>query len=119
MAPYVYKKLDSKIRDIRILTLLPGTFEELLRIVISHEDFDVPTYDPEPRSVIKPEDLEGLPLGWQVCETIEGRIVYDYDDPETGNEHSSWTHPNPDSAVCNHSPKYDILNNFSSDYEAL
>jgi len=95
MAPYVYSQLDNQKQDIRVLTLLPGSFEDPIRLVISHEVFDQADYGREQSSIDLSQYRVGLPPNWDVLATLEGRIVYNFADPQTGHEHSSWTHPDP------------------------
>ena len=119
MAPYVYSKLNTKIPEIGILTLLPGSLKDPISFTISHEKFDIPDFDPHPPSAITPEHRNGLPAGWDVGETAEGEIIYNYDDPETGDEYCTWTHPDPSFCLRGIKVRRDVPENKTPSYEAL
>jgi hypothetical protein len=96
MSPYIYSKLNPDIEEIRLITLLPGLFEDPIRLVISHEPFPVKEKDPPPSKITK-ELLDSLPAGWLVIETTEGRLLYEFTYND-GSSYSSWAHP--DTTYC-------------------
>lgn len=74
MSTYVCTPLDESKDEIRILTLLPGTFDEALEITIEHAQLIVPEKSQSQR--ISLQDLRAtLPSGWDVYENLEGRYI--------------------------------------------
>jgi len=119
MSTYVYSKLEAE--DIRLLTLLPGGFDEALRLSISHVTLIVPGKDYRARTH-PPEHQKCLPSGWIASFTLEGRAIYDYTSPDNRDQDfMSWTHPNPsccledkfylpdDPVLPDNKPHYDAL----------
>lgn len=75
MAPYSYSQLSTENQEIRIISLLPGQYEEPIRIVITHESLDFPKIDRPPRSFTQ-EEIRSVPDGWTLRETLSGHILY-------------------------------------------
>lgn len=117
MNRYEYSKLEPQ--EIRIVTLAPGSYDDLIHLFISHELFDFPEYESYLQTAITPEHKKHLPLGWEVGETIEGRIIYNYVDPETGAERSSWEHPALGLSVSRDRVQHSVIDDFKTDYESL
>jgi len=74
MAPYLYSKLNIEAQEIRLLTLIPGTLFDPIRITISHHSFLAPKVL-RSSSVLTAAHRKGLPADWYVFETLEGRIL--------------------------------------------
>lgn len=87
---YEYQPLDREAREIRLLKLLPGEFDDPLQLEIFH----VPLVEPEPApdTRLSLGKIRGtLPEGWAVSQTIEGLYIFDRGYVET----AQWTHPDP------------------------
>ena len=88
MKIYCYTPLSDKATDIRLITLLPGNFDDPITIQIHHVPLIVPITRESKRLEIS-RLRETLPSGWRVYETLEGRYLFvseeswDY----------TWTHP--------------------------
>ncbi|KAH8587973.1 heterokaryon incompatibility protein-domain-containing protein [Bisporella sp. PMI_857] len=91
---YEYSRLDLESKEIRLVTLLPGAFNDPIRVTISHEPFDVPNVRRIFR-VFTADEKASLPPGWSVHENYEGEIIYLYEDPYNNTDCASWTHPVP------------------------
>ena len=89
---YHYKPLDSSNGEIRLVTLLPGEFDDDLHacldsVVLRPSGLEKPAYDR-----MSLEDLrQTLPADWNVHETLEGRYIFDIFDLDS----TSWDHPDP------------------------
>ncbi|KAK0654182.1 heterokaryon incompatibility protein-domain-containing protein [Cercophora samala] len=88
-----YRSLADPSHDIRILHLLPGDSEDSIQIQIEH--VYLPSYNE--KDLIMPSQKatlervqKTLPADWTVHETIEGRLIYNNDDPLVD---TSWEHP--------------------------
>lgn len=93
--PYEWQALAGD--DVRILTLLPGRFDDELRIQIAHTQ--LPTAATSTGTRMTRKDLEGtLPSGWTVYESLDGRYLFVewLDKTEQTLQSCSWTHPDPD-----------------------
>ena len=117
MAPYEYSKLEPQ--EIRIVTLAPGPDGDPIHLFISHELFNFPEDESHLPTAITPEHENNLPLSWEVSKTIEGRIIYNYVNPETGEERSSWDHPASEVYVSKDRVQQSVVDDFKTDYEAL
>jgi len=90
MQPYQYTQLAYQDVDIRLLTLLPGNFDDDLKITVSHVPLVKRRDIPLPG--ISLEELRRtLPPGWQVEETLEGRYAF----VNVSMRAISWQHPSP------------------------
>ena len=118
MSSYSYSRLSTKIQEIRILTLLPGLFEDPISFLISHEPFIVTNFG-HPRSVVRQEHQDSLLPCWNVNETLEGRIIYNHVNPETGLNRCSWAHPDPNFQLNDNNETYNDFKGIKPDYEAL
>ncbi|KAF2826971.1 HET-domain-containing protein [Ophiobolus disseminans] len=85
MPPYQYKPLNLDTGEIRLVELLPGAFDDEIRISIVTRPFTPlparPPFDDRLEKVRKT-----LPQGWGAYKTREGRIIYD-DGPTTTYSH--------------------------------
>ncbi|KAF2790277.1 HET-domain-containing protein [Melanomma pulvis-pyrius CBS 109.77] len=84
--PYEYRPLKD--REIRLLRILPGEFNDDLEVYISH----VPLVEPD-RARDTRLDLERLqdtlPKGWKVFKTVEERYIF----WNRTNRTTHWSHP--------------------------
>ena len=90
MEPYGYKPLNVGANEIRILNLLPGDFDDDIRLTISHSPLIIPEDAPSQRMSLS-ELQESLPHGWTIHENFEGRYIFENE----SNDEVSWTHPDP------------------------
>ncbi|KIW94642.1 uncharacterized protein Z519_04618 [Cladophialophora bantiana CBS 173.52] len=115
---YVYKKLQNK-DDIRLVTILPGRFEDIILLEISHVPLP-PLHPTVSRRMALAELKKTLPPNWDVHEARASyRFLFSYKNPETGTRISSWTHPidtidpslylQPNEGRENYEPKYEAL----------
>jgi len=95
MTPYKYSNLVDELRDIRLLFLHPGQFEDDLRVTISHVSLTEPVSPPEKRLSLR-ELRATLPVGWHVFETVAGRYIFEH--PES--DLTTWVHPDPNVSAC-------------------
>ncbi|OBT98355.1 hypothetical protein VE01_03036 [Pseudogymnoascus verrucosus] len=89
MKLYEYKSLET-VEEIRLLTILPGQFEDDLQIEIHHALLQLPDAAPTQRLPIN-QLQETLLDGWRVFETIDCKYLFW--GIRTGE--TSWHHPNP------------------------
>ena len=94
--PYQYSDLDQSLKEARVIELLPGAFEESLRVKIHHvaladDQLVVATSRPVSLEALQ----ETLPPDWAARQCLDGRYLFervqDYE-PEDPYE-TSWTHP--------------------------
>ncbi|KAI1429762.1 HET-domain-containing protein [Xylaria sp. FL1777] len=93
MCHYEYSPLEDD-TSIRIVTILPGKFDDPIRAQIRHEPL-VPPNEAEPTRLSVKEIDRTLSRGWEAWEafeTLEGRIIFFNEETMS----SSWTHPDPD-----------------------
>jgi hypothetical protein len=87
---FQYTRLEAPSKDIRLITLLPGTHDEHILVRIKHAR--LPIYDddsPNAAEKTRREIEATLPPGWVVFETKEGRFIFSNDELDV----SSWSHP--------------------------
>lgn len=111
--PYEYQPLDESKLEIRLVTILPGDYDDPLEITLHHVSLD-PILPQAPSSVLSLEQLRAtLPPGWNAYQTIEERILFEGPDKTT-----TWVHPDP-----NISPTADLHQPHDTgdvvEYEAL
>ncbi|KAH8589927.1 hypothetical protein B0O99DRAFT_522226 [Bisporella sp. PMI_857] len=85
---YRYSELLNKKLDIRLVTLLPGKYDDDIKFRISH----VPSLKraDRPSALMSLKELqESLPPGYTAYETVEGMYFFGHDEME---ETSRW-HP--------------------------
>ena len=118
MASYTYDNLDETTEEIRLITLLPSAdFDGPIRFVISHVPFAISEPKRHRRVNLPIDDIsKTLPGGWDVRETLEGRLIYSYWDG-VSEFRTSWSHPSPEFLPPHFVHPPDI--NFEPKYEAL
>ncbi|KAF3068318.1 Heterokaryon incompatibility protein 6, OR allele [Daldinia childiae] len=88
---YEYTPLDPASQDIRLVTILPGKFDDPIQIKITHAPLIPPTQDDKPKRISLAALRGTIPQSWNARETLEGRIIFrNYD-----GRYSSWDHPDP------------------------
>ncbi|WYZ35468.1 hypothetical protein EsH8_X_000115 [Colletotrichum jinshuiense] len=89
---YVYKKLQND--DIRLVKILPGRFDDVIRLEISHVPLP-PSLPIVSQRLALSELKKTLPPNWDVHEARASyRFLFSYKDPDTGAIiNTSWTHP--------------------------
>ena len=100
MDRYQYKPLNPSTKDIRLVTILPGQFDDAVHVKISHVELV-----PPPETKFQRPPLEKikktLPEGWELFETLERRLVY----RKTSEwKNVTWKHPDPDFDVDTYDP---------------
>jgi len=89
---YEYKKLEHH-DDLRLVTILPGEFSDLIRLEITHVPL-LPRPTTISRRLTLAELKKTLPPNWAVHEARASyRYLFSHTDPETGAQTSSWKHP--------------------------
>ncbi len=71
MHHYKYLPLEDE-NSIRLMTVLPGKFDDLIRAEITHE----PLVPPDKVVLSVKEINRSLPQNWEARETLEGRILF-------------------------------------------
>ncbi|KAH8777850.1 heterokaryon incompatibility protein [Diaporthe sp. PMI_573] len=90
LQPYKYRPLKDAERDIRIIEVLPGQFDDSLRVKIHHASLTEPRGVVDPRMTI--HQLKAtLPKGWELYHTPEGRYLFWNAEDGT----TTWEHPDP------------------------
>ncbi|KAF2640471.1 hypothetical protein P280DRAFT_426465 [Massarina eburnea CBS 473.64] len=115
LEPYQYRPLDQEAGEIRLLKILPGNFDDVLRLEIFHAPLIMPERAPDTR--MPREDLQRkLPPGWRVYETWERRYIFRQPGTRT-----QWAHPDPnfDKQHYDCPAVLDPYPNFEPRYEAL
>lgn len=118
MTDYVYQKLQNK-DDLRLVTILPGRFEDVIVLEISHVPL-LPLLPTVSRRMTLAELKKTVPPDWDVHEArASHRFLFSHKSPETGAQVSSWTHPidtidsslyaQPNEARESYEPKYEAL----------
>ncbi|KAJ3541888.1 hypothetical protein NM208_g4387 [Fusarium decemcellulare] len=93
MKPYTYSALENPREDIRLFELLPGSFDDDIKLRIFHSVLD-PSLEKPHRPRIALQDLQRtLPPKWEVWETNEGRYIYINEEEEKWK--TTWIHPDP------------------------
>lgn len=90
MAPYQYCDLDIQKHEFRLLHLLPGKFDDRIKIQVWTTPLIVPPARIDPR--ISLDELnKTLPKLWGAYKTVHGRYIFE--NGET--EETFWSHPDP------------------------
>ncbi|KAI1398394.1 heterokaryon incompatibility protein-domain-containing protein [Hypoxylon fuscum] len=90
---YKYQSLAHPGEDIRIISVLPGNYEDDIQIEIQHFPL-VNNKECQSKGHLTRKELQNnLPQGWHVYET-EGRFLFSSE--QNGVAVSSWAHPSPD-----------------------
>lgn len=91
MAPYIYSKLNHEKGEMRLISLLPSTFHELIKIEI--RQVSLPSIDENSFPSLDASQVqETLPDGWTVYQTFENRYIFEND----STQHTFWEHPDPE-----------------------
>ncbi|KAH7374846.1 heterokaryon incompatibility protein-domain-containing protein [Plectosphaerella cucumerina] len=89
-----YESLDLEKGEIRLATILPGAFDNPIRLTFQHVFLPIPEQDLA-SPIVDSESLislrKTLPEGWKAEHTVEGRLFFWKND----GSQSSWTHPDP------------------------
>ncbi|KAI0194200.1 hypothetical protein F4808DRAFT_464506, partial [Astrocystis sublimbata] len=88
---YRYSALENPLQDIRLATILPGGYGDDPRIRIDHVALDITACLASSKPPLA-DIRKSLPLGWDVCETVNGRRLFSRATEEGGLE-TRWTHP--------------------------
>jgi len=118
MAPYQYLPLTDGSVDIRLVTLLPGNFDDDIRLKISHAPLIRPVETIQQKMTLK-ELKKTIPPHCRVFENLEGRFIFQQED-EDGYGTNSWTHPDlnfdqqryfpsPDDSASRFEPAFEAL----------
>ncbi|KAF2679376.1 hypothetical protein K458DRAFT_394070 [Lentithecium fluviatile CBS 122367] len=92
MNAYQYTPLQNPNRDIRLVTLLPGRFDDTIRILIDSCPLSTARSSLERHKRLKLKELQAtLPPGWKAYESSEGDYIFSHQNGVT-----TWTHPDPD-----------------------
>jgi hypothetical protein len=111
---YRYTPLDINTREIRLLELHPGSFDDPVSISIITTPFAIP--EPAPPDEDRLERIQGsLPPEWKACETLEGRILF----WERATQSTTWDHPDPQYDRCTYEPESRDIGVSQLNYEAL
>ncbi|KAI1079949.1 HET-domain-containing protein [Whalleya microplaca] len=92
MDQYEYTPLDHETDDIRLVTILPGEFDDPIRIRITHGSLGLPFHDEKSNRRLPLKEIrKTLPEKWRAYETLEGRVLFE--DRRDGR--TTWIHPDP------------------------
>ena len=97
--------------DIRLVTILPGTFEDPIRLEIKLSTLKRPVPKKSERLSLK-EIRRTLPLGWKAFEVLGARIIFSKQNDQA--MLTSWVHPDASIDRDLYDPQ-----DFNIDYEAL
>jgi hypothetical protein len=112
---YVYKDLHINSQEIRLVTLLPGSFDDPIRIFISHQPLIIPPEQLDKRLTLE-ELRKTLPSGWKAFESTEGRYFFE----NQVTDDTTLIHPDPDfNAALYEDYANDRDPSFTPQYEAL
>lgn len=118
MATYQYTKLDRTTQEIRLVTILPGSFDGPIRLTINHTSLNIPDDHHSSRKLSMNEIQNSLPDGWEASETVDGRFLFT--SPDDIPDFTSWTHPDLKIERGSYDPPQDDqLDVFQPKYEAL
>lgn len=90
LQPYEYLPFQDARRDIRIVELLPGQFDDSVRVLIHHAPL-VQRPDVADTRMTVTELAKTLPSGWKVASNLERRYFFRNIKEKT----TSWEHPDP------------------------
>jgi len=116
MPEYQYMSLSVERRDIRLLTLLPGKYNDAICFDLVHRHLIPPeTVSNSKRLSIK-ELQNTLQSDWTVYETLEGRYLLYQNEIDTG----CWVHPDPNYDHELYKPSHEDPDpDYEPKYEAL
>lgn len=113
---YAYQHLEESKNEIRLVTILPGAHDDPIEISLHHAPLNPLPLQPPPNILSLEQLRETLPPGWNVYQTIEGRMLFEGED-----KNATWVHPCPEVSPT----AYDITvrppqdTRGTPDYEAL
>lgn len=87
---YTYQHLDESKNEIRLVTILPGNYDDPLEITLKHVSLNPLPLQLPPTTLSLSQLEETMPPGWSVHETVEGRMLFEGPDRTT-----TWVHPCP------------------------
>jgi hypothetical protein len=114
MNSYQYFDLVDELKEIRLLLLRPGEFDDDLRVAISHVSLIEPVSRPGQLLSLS-EVRSAFPLGWQVFEAINGRYIVEH--PESNL--TTWVHPDHSNVSAHEKVGNAPYGTFQPNYEAL
>lgn len=120
MSPFKYTELNKQAAEIRLVDLLPGSFDDPIRLQIRHSSLPLSKEKPRGKGLrTSAVELERtLPPDWVCRKNLEGRIFFG--DRETGE--ISWQHPDSkfdEPRLREEDPEGQELDNVVERYEAL
>jgi hypothetical protein len=116
MTAYNYQPLKKDCREIRLVTLLPGRFQDALQLTIFHTPLMAPQKAPETSRLPIEQLQQTLPWNWDAHETREGDILFQ----NLATKQASWSHPDPTFDPRLYAPAPDYPEpDFWPKYEAL
>lgn len=94
---YEYSSLNLDRGEIRLMTLLPGEFDDPVRISLHHAVLQIPDNGFHGTGSVDLDTLrKTLPPGWSVELTFEGRVLFFRPEGRDRTRwRSQWTHPDP------------------------
>lgn len=117
MGQYVYSKLKDPHRDIRLVEVLPGSFNDDIRLRIYHAALDAPVKQPNQQHLTAEELSHTLPPGWRAFTTYEGRYLFCC--TQEDNDTTTWEHPDPKFAHLTHATPPQGTDQQTLEFEAL
>ncbi|RYP74485.1 hypothetical protein DL771_002959 [Monosporascus sp. 5C6A] len=91
MGRYQYEPLDPSTNYIRLVTILPGLFDDPIEVEITHAELAPPSHDDKPKRLSLKEIQETLPEGWRAFETLDDRVIF----LNSVDAYRTWSHPDP------------------------
>ncbi|KAF2162754.1 hypothetical protein M409DRAFT_69007 [Zasmidium cellare ATCC 36951] len=114
---FEYSALRTHVKEIRLLTLLPGSFEDSIRLQIRHVELTQPT-ERNVQRLSTAELQKTLPAGYYVFETNQYQFRYLFEKDDT--EETSWSHPDESVDPVSYQPLLEIPGpDYEPAYEAL
>jgi hypothetical protein len=120
--PYTYSKfLHTKLKKknqkgIRLFELLPGSFEDAIKLRIFHAALRGPKSERK-RPIMHDELKNTLPLGWKMFHTSTGRYIFSF--AGTNGLKSAWTHPDSTYQYLVEDTSFDDNDQDSLSFEAI
>lgn len=102
MELYSYSKLKDSKNDIRLIELLPGVFDDKIKLRISHVALDPQFKQARQSSAAIEEVRRTLPPKCIASKTYKGQYIYEYEDGDE--RRTSWTHPDRTSILSRTTP---------------
>lgn len=88
-----YLPLNDAASDVRLVSIIPGTQDDPIRLILWHTPLLEPARSPVPQEdqISESDVQDALPPNWVAVKTPEGRWLFEHEPTEF----SSWNHPNP------------------------